>query len=115
MYGKSGFPGVFISENQIDVYRSICWRGSARASPFGVLQSAANQNRSIAGGDRSTIQLVAEHCEAGEGYFVPSQSEIRDFCQLSHRESQENDKLKFKKTCKILRACASNRCKEVRA
>ena len=42
------------------------------ASPFGVLQSAANQNRSIAGGNRFTMQLVAEHCEAGAGYFVPS-------------------------------------------
>ena len=31
---------------------------------------------------------VAEHREAGEGFFVPSQSKIYDFCQLSHRESQ---------------------------
>ena len=26
---------------------------------------------------------------------MPSQSKIKDFCQLSHRESQECDKLKF--------------------
>ena len=49
------------------------------ASPYGVLQSAANQNRSIAGGNRTIVHLVAEHCEAGEGFFVPSQSKIKDF------------------------------------
>ena len=30
---------------------------------------------------------VAELCEAGEG-SIPSQSKIKDFCQLSHRESR---------------------------
>ena len=47
---------------------------------------------------------VAEHCEAGEG-FVPSLSKIKDFCQLSHRESQGRDKPQFRNLDSYFQCC----------
>ncbi|MBR5617036.1 MAG: hypothetical protein IKW50_02515, partial [Oscillospiraceae bacterium] len=47
--------------------------------PYGVLQSAANQNRSIAGGNRTIVHLVAEHCEAGEGFLYPLSQKSKIF------------------------------------
>ena len=45
-------------------------------------------------------------CRAGEGFSLPSQSKIKDFCQLSQRESQGygaklKDKLKFEVSLRI--------------